>query len=45
MDQRINSVVYFKVLSETMKLLLSVSPSKVMGDPAGIEPMIVHSTD
>ena len=31
-DQRINSAVYVKVLSEPMNFLLSVSPSKEMGD-------------
>ena len=30
MDQRINSVVYIKVLNEPMKILLSVSPRKDM---------------
>ena len=32
MDQKINSVVYFKLLSEPMKFLLSVSPSKFARD-------------
>ena len=32
MDQRINSVLYVKVLNEPMKFLLSVSSSKEMGD-------------
>ena len=32
MDQRINSVAYFKLLSELMKFLLSVSPSKLARD-------------
>ena len=31
-DQRINSVVYVKVLSEPMEIPLSVSPGKEMGD-------------
>ena len=32
MDQRINSAVYIKVLSEPMNFPLSVSPSKKMED-------------
>ena len=32
MGQRINSVVYVKVLNEPIKILLGVSSSKEMGD-------------
>ena len=32
-DQRINSVVYVKVLSESMEILLSVCPRKKNGRP------------
>ena len=32
MDQRINSTVYVKVLSEPMKFPLGISPSKEVGD-------------
>ena len=32
MNQRVDSVVYVEVLNEPMKILLSVSPSKEMGD-------------
>ena len=32
MDQRTNSKVYVKVLNESMNIVLSISPSKEMGD-------------
>ena len=35
MDQRINSAVYVVVRSKPMNFLLSVSPSKEMGDRTG----------
>ena len=48
MDRRMNSAVYVKVLNEPINFLLSVSPSKEMGEcmrqrkksltSAGIEP-------
>ena len=33
-DQRINSEGYVKVLSEPVRILLKVTPSKEIGDPA-----------